>query len=115
VSSGIGRAPRPLLVRRRDHLTLAARRGDQLEVLAASLPGDAAWIAADVSRREDVAALAALAEERFGRIDGIVCNAGIMPSSPLGARRVNDWNCEGYRAPAGVRYPPKQEAAGPAR
>jgi hypothetical protein len=21
--------------------------------------------------------------------------------------------CEGYRAPAGVRYPPKQEAAGP--
>ena len=24
---------------------------------------------------------------------------------------VNDCNCEGYRMPAGVRYPPKQEAA----
>ena len=26
--------------------------------------------------------------------------------------RLNDTSCEGYRAPLGVRYPPKQEAAG---
>src|SRR3546814_14568264 len=37
-------------------------------------------------------ALAALAMERFGRVDVLVNNAGIMPISPLSMGRVGDWN-----------------------
>lgn len=90
-SSGIGAACARRLSREGATVTLAARREDLLAGLAAGLPGEAAWIAADVARGEDMAAVAALAEERFGRIDGVVCNAGIMPSSAIGQGRVGDW------------------------
>jgi 3-oxoacyl-[acyl-carrier protein] reductase len=38
---------------------------------------------ADVTRRDDVNAFVAAAHERFGRIDGLVNNAGVMPESPF--------------------------------
>ena len=42
--------------------------------------------------RTDMEATAALALERFGRIDALVCNAGIMASSPFAEGRVDDWD-----------------------
>ena len=33
-----------------------------------------------------------LAKDRFGRIDVIFLNAGIMPSSPLSAMKTDDWH-----------------------
>ena len=39
--------------------------------------GDASWVTTDVSRREDVVALVALATERHGRLDCAFNNAGI--------------------------------------
>jgi NADP-dependent 3-hydroxy acid dehydrogenase YdfG len=38
-----------------------------------------------------VAALVALAVERFGRLDVLIGNAGVMPVSAFDALRVEDW------------------------
>ena len=43
-------------------------------------------------RRADVAGLAALAQERFGRLDVMVSNVGVGLVSPLDALRVDDWD-----------------------
>lgn len=91
-SSGIGATCAQMLSAAGARVTLGARRADRLEQLVATLPGEAAWREADVASLDDMTALAALAEQRFGRIDGIICNAGTMPSSPFGAGRVEDWN-----------------------
>jgi len=45
-----------------------------------------------VKRRDDVAGLVGLACERFGKLDVLVNNAGIMPVSPLDDLRVEDWD-----------------------
>jgi 3-oxoacyl-[acyl-carrier protein] reductase len=57
----------------------AAAVGREIEAL-----GREAWsFKADVSRRSEVDALVAATLERFGRIDGLVNNAGVMPESPF--------------------------------
>ncbi len=55
---------------------LEGRGGSTLED-ARSLGAEAEFIAADVSRRDEVEHLAATAEQRFGRIDILVNNAGV--------------------------------------
>jgi NADP-dependent 3-hydroxy acid dehydrogenase YdfG len=47
---------------------------------------------ADVSRREDMQRLAEATIERFGRIDVLVNNAGIMPLSPLDRLNIDEWD-----------------------
>ena len=89
-SSGIGEATAVLLASRGAKLVLGARREDRLAALAARL-GGAAYLSVDVRRREDVADLVALANKRFGRLDVLVGNAGVMPVSPLDDLRVDDW------------------------
>lgn len=57
---------------------LDAQRGEQVyqEIVAAGAP--ALWIATDVSRREDVAALVAATVRTFGQIDILVNNAALL-------------------------------------
>ncbi len=79
-SAGIGAACAEALAGRGDALVLGARRADRLETLAESLRARGARVEivpGDVTRRDDTAALAARAEAAFGRLDAIVCNAGI--------------------------------------
>jgi NADP-dependent 3-hydroxy acid dehydrogenase YdfG len=93
-STGIGEAAARLLAQRRAKVVLGARRSDRLEALAAQIAqegGAVAWAPIDVRRREDVAALVALAQERFGRLDVLISNAGVMPISPFDELRVDDW------------------------
>jgi len=54
--------------------------------------GSAIAVTTDVSRREDMEALAARAVEHFGRIDVLVNNAGTMPLSPLAKVMVEEWD-----------------------
>ena len=44
-----------------------------------------------MTRRDDVAAFVAHAQERFGRLDVLVSNAGLMPLSPLDQLKVDEW------------------------
>jgi len=75
-SSGIGAATARLLHEAGAHPVLAARRGSRLDALSAEL-GGALAVRTDVTDRKDVAALAEATLERYGRIDGLVNNAGV--------------------------------------
>jgi len=91
-SSGIGEACARRLAQHGARLVLAARRTDRLAELAAELGNNTLWAATDVTRLEDLQALAAAARERFGRIDVLINNAGIMPISMLAQGCVDDWS-----------------------
>ena len=93
-SSGIGEATAVLLAERGAKVVLGARGPDRLAALAdriARTGGEAAYASTDVKRRNDLSALVKLACERYGKLDVLVNNAGVMPISPLDDLRVEDW------------------------
>jgi len=45
----------------------------------------------DVTRREDLTSLVNVACDRYGQLDVLINNAGIMPVSPPDDLRVQDW------------------------
>lgn len=94
-SSGLGEAAARHLVANGANVVLAARRSDRITALADELGrghGRAMAFTADVARREDMQRLAEAAIERFGGIDVLVNNAGIMPLSPLEQLKVDEWD-----------------------
>jgi len=94
-SSGIGEATARLLAAKGATVVLGARRLERLEQLAASITetgGSAAFRALDVTCREDTQAFVDFAEQRFGRVDVIINNAGVMPLSRLDALKVDEWD-----------------------
>ncbi|HZD13976.1 MAG TPA: SDR family oxidoreductase [Pseudonocardiaceae bacterium] len=94
-SSGIGEATAVLLAERGARLVLGARRSDRLADLVARIEqtgGAAVHTRTDVTRREDLHALVALAGQRFGRLDVLVNNAGAGLISPLDDLRVDEWD-----------------------
>jgi NADP-dependent 3-hydroxy acid dehydrogenase YdfG len=91
-SSGIGEAAARKLAAAGAKLMLGARRTDRLERLAEELGGNVAWQALDVADRTAFADFADVAEQRFGRIDVLVNNAGVMPLAPLAALKTDEWD-----------------------
>jgi NADP-dependent 3-hydroxy acid dehydrogenase YdfG len=75
-SAGIGRAAAVLLASRGARLILVARRRELLDEVVASCGANADPAVADVTRRDQVNAVAARALDRFGRIDVWINNAG---------------------------------------
>ncbi|MGW2600745.1 SDR family oxidoreductase [Streptomyces klenkii] len=93
--SGIGEATALLLAERGARLVLGARRSERLAELVARIEksgGTAVQARTDVTRRDDLRALVALAGERFGRLDVLVSNAGVGTISPLDDLRVDEWD-----------------------
>jgi NADP-dependent 3-hydroxy acid dehydrogenase YdfG len=93
-SSGIGEATALLLAERGAKVVLGARRTDRLKALAGHITdkgGAAVYFSTDVKRRDDLAGLVKLADDRYGKLDVLVSNAGIAPISPLDELRVDDW------------------------
>jgi len=76
-SAGIGRAATRLLASRGAKVVAGARRSDRLSELAAEFPTLVVPIEMDVRVPGDGERLIAAATEAFGRIDGLVANAGI--------------------------------------
>ena len=94
-SSGIGEATARLLAHKGLQVVLGARRTDRLEVIASEIRnkgGSAEYRALDVTSLDDMQAFVRFAKEKFGRIDVIVNNAGLMPLSKLEALKVDEWN-----------------------
>lgn len=94
-SSGIGEATARLLAGAGATVVLGARRTDRLDGIVAEIRasgGTAEAKAVDVTRRDDVARFVKFANEKFGRVDVLFNNAGVMPLSPLNALKTNEWD-----------------------
>ena len=90
-SSGIGRETAKVLAQNGAKVVLSARREDRLKELAGEIGENAAYLVSDVTRLEEMQALVSLAKERFGRVDVLFANAGIMPGGNLSELKVADW------------------------
>ena len=94
-SSGIGEATARHLAYLGHTVVLGARRVERLQVLAEEIRaagGVAEHRALDVTDLADVQAFADFAVQKFGRVDVLVNNAGVMPLSPLHELKVDEWN-----------------------
>lgn len=94
-SSGIGKATAKLLAQQGAKVVLAARREDRLKEIVGEIVqagGEASPFKADVVSPEDMKKLAEFALTKYGRIDVLVNNAGIMPVSRLNELRVHEWD-----------------------
>lgn len=91
-SSGIGEETARVLAANGAKVVLSARREDKLKKLADEIGGNAAYLASDVTSLEDMNAVVALAKEKFGKVDAVFANAGIMPAGNMSELKVKDWN-----------------------
>jgi NADP-dependent 3-hydroxy acid dehydrogenase YdfG len=90
-SSGIGEATARAFAAAGANVALLARRTERVQALAEELGEPALPLEADV---RDLAALREAADRirgRFGRVDCLVNNAGVMLNSPFRAGLVEEW------------------------
>ncbi|GAA4606576.1 SDR family oxidoreductase [Actinoallomurus liliacearum] len=98
-SSGIGEAIAARLVREGHHVVAGARRIDRLRELAERTAREAAHagggmhpVPLDVTDRTSLGTFVEFARDRFGRVDVLVGNAGVMPLSRLDSLLVDEWD-----------------------
>ena len=94
-SSGLGEATARLLSSQGASVVLGARRVDRLKSLADELTqkgGKALAVATDVTNSDQVKSLVAASVQKFGRIDVMINNAGLMPLSLIERLKIDDWN-----------------------
>jgi 3-oxoacyl-[acyl-carrier protein] reductase len=77
-SRGIGAAAAVALSRAGATVVLAARDGSGLAGVARSISGSVLSRPCDVSNYQEVAALVAETSDRYGRVDGLINNAGVI-------------------------------------
>lgn len=93
-SSGIGKATALRLANAGAKVVLGARGESGLVALVADIKSngaEAAYRVTDVSKREDLQQLVAMAQSSFGRLDVLFSNAGAMPIGPMDDLAVDDW------------------------
>ena len=94
-SSGIGEATARTLAANGHAVVLGARRTDRLEKIVAEIRqagGTAEFRNLDVADRADVQAFVDFARQKFGRVDVMFNNAGVMPVSPMNALKTAEWD-----------------------
>jgi NADP-dependent 3-hydroxy acid dehydrogenase YdfG len=93
-SSGIGEATARHLAALGAKVFIGARRTERLQTVVADIEragGQAGLMAVDVTRRPLVEAFVQAAVARFGRIDVLVNNAGLMALAPIAKTLVDEW------------------------
>jgi NADP-dependent 3-hydroxy acid dehydrogenase YdfG len=93
-SSGIGEATAKALAANGAKVAVLARRQDRLEALVAEIAsagGTASAWALDVTDQSVVEAVSAKVLERFGRVDIVVNNAGVMLPNPIEELKTEQW------------------------
>lgn len=91
-SSGIGEATARRLANEGAKLVIGARREERLKQLVNSLPeAEIFYQVTDVTNPEDMENLVKLAIDKFGRIDVMFNNAGVMPTANLSEVRRHEW------------------------
>lgn len=93
-SSGIGEATALACAAAGAKVALAARRLERLEALAQRIAqegGEALARETDVSEEEQARSFVEGARERFGRLDALVNNAGVMQLGPIDGAPTEEW------------------------
>ncbi|GGB22894.1 MULTISPECIES: SDR family oxidoreductase [Mucilaginibacter] len=91
-SSGIGASAARKLAQLGAKVVLAARREDQLKNLAQEIGENAIYVVTDVARRTDLDNVILQTIAKFGRVDVMWNNAGIMPISFFEEGHVDEWD-----------------------
>lgn len=93
-TSGIGEAIAREMASNGAKVLIGGRRTDRLEALADSLNANGGEVfhqTLDVTDRQSVEAFTDAACTRWGRVDVMINNAGVMPLSPLASLLVEEW------------------------
>lgn len=94
-SSGIGEATALLLAEQGVKLVLMARRKERLEALAQkvnALGSEAMVIPVDLVNRDQVLEAFNQVRSRFGHVDVLINNAGLMPVSFMDKLKLDEWD-----------------------
>lgn len=91
-SSGIGEAVAKVLAENGAKVVISARREERLKKIADEIGENAAYFVSDVSNLDDMKNLASFAKEKFGKIDALFANAGVMPVGNLSELKVSEWD-----------------------
>lgn len=94
-SSGIGEATARVLAAQGARVVLGARRTERLERVVAEIRaagGTAECQTLEVTDLTDFQRFVAFAEKRFGPVDVLINNAGVMPLSAFHELKVDEWN-----------------------
>jgi NADP-dependent 3-hydroxy acid dehydrogenase YdfG len=93
-SSGIGEQTAAALAGLGAEVVVAARRVDRLEALVQRIGeggGTALAVEADVTDEDQARSAVAAAVDRFGRLDTVVANAGVMLLGPIVDADTSEW------------------------
>ena len=93
-SSGIGEATALVLARAGARVAIAARRRERLDGVArriVDLRSESLVLEADVAKVRDAESVVEKTVARWGRLDVLVNNAGVMLLSPVDRARIEDW------------------------
>ncbi|TDN89324.1 hypothetical protein DET49_10669 [Salegentibacter sp. 24] len=94
-SSGIGEATAKKLSQEGANVVLSARRKERLNALKDEIEkngGMALVVPGDVTKKEDFKNIISATLEKFGSIDGIINNAGLMPLSYVKNLHTDEWD-----------------------
>jgi NAD(P)-dependent dehydrogenase (short-subunit alcohol dehydrogenase family) len=90
--TGIGRAIAIALAREGAKVALAGRRNKPLEAVAAEIGDAAISIPVDVSRNKDVQRIVDVTLKKFGKLNVLVNNAGVLIAGTAESLTERDWN-----------------------
>ncbi|TCN31028.1 NADP-dependent 3-hydroxy acid dehydrogenase YdfG [Kribbella orskensis] len=90
-SSGIGQATALAVSKAGARVAVGARRADRLKTLAEDAPGEVLVLELDVTDRQSVQDAVAATIERFGALDALVNNAGVMLSGMILDADTTEW------------------------
>ncbi|WP_179007041.1 SDR family oxidoreductase [Winogradskyella forsetii] len=93
-SSGIGEATAKKLANDGANVVLMARREDKLNSIKDAIEsngGKALVASGDVTKKEDFEHVVAKSVETYGKVDGLINNAGLMPLSYVKKLKTDEW------------------------